>query len=171
MDPVLVILSGLPGVGKSAAARALAPRIGAVWLRIDSVEDALRGCSLRMRRIDDAGYAACAAVARDNLALGLPVIADMVNPWELTREMWRAAARAAGAPFLDVELVCADPALHRRRVEARRAAHDGPGHPPPDWGAVMARDYRPHARPVLRLDTAQASPEELAARIQAALAG
>lgn len=169
MDPVLIILSGRSGVGKSAAARALALRTGAVWLRIDSIEDALRSCSLRMTRIDDAGYAAAMAVARDNLGLGRRVIADMVNPWELTRDAWRAVAADAGARALDVELICSDPALHRRRVEARRDAHDGPGAPPPDWQAVLARDYRPHARPVLRLDAAVLAPEEAASRIEAAL--
>ena len=175
MAPVLVIFSGLSGTGKSAASRALALQLRAVWLRIDSLEEALRSCSLRMTRIDDAGYAAAQAAARDNLALGLPVVADMVNPWELTREAWRDVARAAGTPFLDVEMVCSDPALHRARVEARRAAHRGDGTPPPslppDWAAVMARDWRPHAHPVLTLDSAAATPEEIAARICAALEG
>ena len=37
----LLIFGGLPGTGKSTIARLLAARLGAVWLRIDSIEQAL----------------------------------------------------------------------------------------------------------------------------------
>ena len=39
---MLIALGGLPGVGKSALARSLARRIGAVHLRIDTIEQAMR---------------------------------------------------------------------------------------------------------------------------------
>lgn len=39
----LVVFAGLPGSGKSSIARGLARSIGAIWLRIDSIEDAIRG--------------------------------------------------------------------------------------------------------------------------------
>lgn len=39
---MLVIFAGLPATGKSTIARALADRIGGVWLRIDSIEQAIR---------------------------------------------------------------------------------------------------------------------------------
>jgi predicted kinase len=38
---MIIILSGLPGVGKTAIARELASQIGAVHLRIDSIEQAM----------------------------------------------------------------------------------------------------------------------------------
>ena len=39
---MLIIFSGLPGSGKSTIARALAKRLGAVYLRIDTIEQAIR---------------------------------------------------------------------------------------------------------------------------------
>jgi predicted kinase len=35
---MLIVFAGLPGSGKSSIARELAREIGAIWLRIDSIE-------------------------------------------------------------------------------------------------------------------------------------
>jgi predicted kinase len=152
---MLVVLSGLPGVGKTAVAHALARAIGAVHLRIDSIEQALRVNGIR---VDGEGYAVAHAVAADNLALGCTVIADCVNPWPLTREAWRAVADRAGVSALEVELVCSDPIEHRRRVESRVADIDG--HRLPTWQEVVERDYRAWDTPHLVLDTAQISIDD-----------
>jgi predicted kinase len=37
----LIVLAGLPASGKSSIARELARRSGAVWLRIDSMDQAI----------------------------------------------------------------------------------------------------------------------------------
>jgi len=145
-------MSGLPGVGKTAISRELARSTGAVHLRIDSIEQALRATGLR---VEGEGYAAAHAVAEDNLALGRTVIADCVNPWPLTREAWRTVAGRAGVRVVEVEIVCSDVAEHRRRVESRAA--DIPGHELPTWKDVVERDYRPWTSARLVLDTARAS--------------
>jgi predicted kinase len=102
-SPVLIIFSGLSGVGKTTIARALATAIGAAHLRIDSIEQALRRCGVT---VEAEGYVVAYAVAEDNLRLGRIVLADSVNPWPLTREAWRSVAARAGCPSLDVEIVC-----------------------------------------------------------------
>ena len=160
----LIVLSGLPGVGKSTLARALAEATGAIWLRIDSIEQAIRDAGIDA---GEAGYRVGHAVAADNLRSGRDIIADCVNGWMLTRDGWAQTARAAGAELIEIEIVCSDRAEHRRRVETRSG--DIRGHIPPRWEAIEAQDYHPWTRPPLRIDTAGRSIEASAAALIAAL--
>ena len=82
---MLIVLSGLPGVGKTTIARELACSLAAVYPRIDSIEQALRQAGLA---VEAEGYAVAHAVAADNLRAGQTVVADCVNPWPLTRDEW-----------------------------------------------------------------------------------
>lgn len=164
---MLISFSGLPGAGKSTIARQLAQEIGAVWVRIDSIEQAIRTCGVLQGPMDGAGYQVGHAVAEDNLRLGRTVIADSVNPWMLTRDAWREAGRRAGVRILEVEVICSDAAAHRRRVETR--AGDIAGLALPDWRAVATRDYHPWTRERLVIDTAVADVAACVARVRAAL--
>jgi predicted kinase len=151
----LIVFAGLPGTGKSTIARALAKEIGAVWLRVDSVEQAIRASGVVPGSLDDAGYRALYALAADNLGLGRDVIGDSVNPWMLTRNAWRDTGLRAGAQVIEVETVCTDLEEHRRRIETR--ANEIPGLVLPDWEAVTSRDYRVWDRDHVRIDTAHRS--------------
>ena len=151
---MLIVLSGLPGTGKTTIAREVARAVGGVHLRIDSIEQALREAGVP---VEGEGYAIARAVAADNLALGRTVIADCVNPWRLTRDMWREVARGMGSDVLDVEVVCSDPAEHRRRVETR--VSDLAGRRLPSWQEVLDRDYHPWDGDRLVVDTARAGVE------------
>lgn len=159
----LIVFGGLPGSGKSTLARALAVEIGAVWLRIDSIEQAIRDSGVVPGSLDDAGYRAAYAVAADNLRLGRDVIADSVNPWKLTRDAWWNVGLRAGARVVEVETICTDAEEHRRRVETRPG--EVPGLIPPDWRAVIGRDYHPWDREHLTIDTAGQAAAACVARI------
>jgi predicted kinase len=148
----LIVFSGLPGAGKSSLARELAQEIGAVWLRVDSVEQAIRDSGVVPGPIDDAGYRVLYALAYDNLLVGCDVIADSVNPWMLTRDAWRDIGVRAGAEVIEIEVVCTDSEEHRNRIETRSG--DVPGLVLPDWQAVIERDYHPWDRDRVLVDTA-----------------
>lgn len=164
---MLIILSGLPGVGKTTIARSLARQMAAVHLRIDTIEHAIRASGVA-GEMADAGYRVAWALARDHLDQGLTVVGDSVNPWPSTREAWRLVAQGAGVASLDVEVICSDLAAHRRRVETRTS--DIAGFAPPTWEEVVARDYRPWSSERLVIDSALIEPGEAVMRIRAALA-
>jgi predicted kinase len=147
---MLYIFSGLPGTGKSTLAVALAQRCGAVYLRIDTIEQALRDCDLTTN--GTAGYVVGYRTAMDNLRLGRSVVADSVNPLEITRQAWREAAAGANAPFIEVEISCSCREEHRRRIESRRA--DVPGLGALTWAKVCERHYEPWITAQIALDTA-----------------
>lgn len=149
---MLIILSGLPGTGKTTIARELARQLDGVHIRIDSIEQAIRDSGVAAGPMNDAGYRVGYAVAEDNLRVGRIVIADSVNPIPASREAWRAVAKRAGTRALDVELVCSDPARHQERIETRVA--DIPGHRVPTWQEVVDRDYHPWQGDRLIIDTA-----------------
>lgn len=155
---MLIIFGGLPGVGKTAIARELSRRLDAVFLRIDSLEQALvRSGIVKMEQIGPGGYYAAQALARDNLALGRTVVADSVNPYRITRKTWRDAAVSLGKRALEVEVVCSDREEHRRRVERR--VSDIPDLTLPTWEQVLKREYEPWPEAAVRLDTALLSVE------------
>lgn len=145
---MLIVFSGLPGVGKTTVAGQVARTLAAVFLRIDSIEQALRHTGVE---VSSHGYDVACALALDNLRQGRTVVADCVNPVPLTRHAWHAVGRAAGVRTIDVEVVCSDPAEHRRRVEGRLA--DIPGHSLPTWEDVITREYVPWDSDQVLVDT------------------
>ena len=138
---MLIILGGLPGAGKTTIAREVALRLGAVHVRIDSIEQAIRESGVIAGPLNDAGYRAGYAVAEDNLRIGRTVVADSVNPIPMTRDAWREAGSRAHVATFEVEIICSDQREHRRRVENR--VSDIPGLTGPTWQEVVDRDYRP----------------------------
>ncbi len=163
---MLIVFSGLPGVGKTAIARELAGQLGAIHLRIDSIEQALRTCG-KPGDLADTGYRIAYTVAEDNLRLGHTVIADCVNPIELTRATWIAVAERAGVKAVEVEVTCSDPRRHRERVETRPA--DISGFRLPTWQEVASREYEPWKRRHIVIDTAGKSVSESTDELRQAL--
>jgi predicted kinase len=164
---MLIVLGGLPGVGKTTIARELAQLLGAVHIRIDSIELAIRESGVTVVSIDDAGYRVGYALAEDNLRLGRIVIADSVNPLPVTRDAWRAVAARAGVGVAEVEVACSDKQEHRRRVEQRLGATPSLSGPP--WDQVVSRDYRAWDREHIVIDTAGQEVPQIVARLRTAL--
>jgi predicted kinase len=140
---MLIIFAGLPGTGKSTLAKALAERLSATYVRIDTIEQALHAVGSLKGPMTVEGYVIGYRVAEDNLRLGRLVVADSVNPIPITRDAWLDVAVRAGAKAVEVEVICSDKVEHRCRAESRTV--DIPGLVPPTWAAIEGRDYAPWA--------------------------
>ena len=165
--PVLVVVGGLPASGKSTIGERLARLVRAPYLRVDRIEQAIVRYSTLEHPVGVAGYAVAYALASEQLTLGLDVVVECVNPVAVTRDAWVAIAAAADAAVLEVEVICSDPAEHRRRVLNRPT--DVEGLVKPTWEEVLGREYEAWTRPHLRVDSSSMSPDEAARRIATAM--
>ena len=147
--PQLVVFCGLPGTGKTLLARAVADRLGATFLRIDTIEAAITA-TLAPVTDNPVGYVVAARVAADQLRGGRHVVADAVNNVAIARDGWVAVADECRVPVRFVEVICSDAAEHRRRVESRTA--EMPGHVQPSWEEVCGRPWEPIEQPRLLVD-------------------
>jgi len=118
----------------------------------------MRECALTDSQIGGMGYQVGYLLARENLSLGLSVVADCVNPWELPRANWPESATNLNLPYIEIEVICSNVDEHRRRVEGR--VSDIEGLSLPSWSQACERDYHPWPDANLRLDTAHLTAEE-----------
>lgn len=160
-SPTLFVFSGLPGVGKSTIAKALAEQTGAIWLRIDSIEKGIKEGDLGILDLKGAGYWSAQYVAADNLALKQSVIADCVNPFSFTRDSWAEVARSSDSRLCEIEVYCPNKSVHQARVEARSTSNN--------WAAVEARQFDPWDREVLKLNSEELSVPEAVSEIVSSL--
>lgn len=150
---MLIVLSGLPGTGKTTIGKALAARLSAAYVRVDEIEHALKRYLGEAQDIGAAGYAVAMAMATSNLLLGNTVVADSVNPVPESRVGWRSVIGAIqGGLIVEVELVCSDSFEHQRRVEKR--VSDIADFVQPSWSAVQSHHYVSWTEPRLIVDTA-----------------
>ena len=154
---MLIVFGGLPGTGKTTLARAVAQRLSATYLRIDTIEQAIRS-QTPGSEVGATGYVVAYRIAAENLKLGRRVAADSVNPLRITRDAWLSVAQQTSVKIAEVEVICSNVAEHQDRVEGRKSDVDGLKLP--SWQDVMNREYEAWHRPHIVIDTASRTVED-----------
>jgi len=178
--PKLVVMFGLPGVGKSFVARRLAERVDAFHLLTDSIRKQLLGIPVGQRRFDGYGrgiyqgdirrrtYAEMYRRAGVFLRAGHSVILDATFLHEDARQQCRDIASRAGAPVLFVLADCPEKTV-RQRLRRRARAYSFSDADLSVYKGMKARFKPP--RPggdIVRIDTREPVRRSLA-RIERAL--
>jgi len=154
--PVLVMLCGLPGTGKSYLARRLAEHLPFVIIETDFVRKTLFSPPTYSARESALVHRVCHTLIEKLLRKGLRVIFDATNLVEFQREYVYRLAEHSGAKLVIVKTVAPEEVvqerLHKRRQ--RRDAHDISD---ADWSVYrrMKRRQQPIARPHLVVDTSR----------------
>ena len=150
----LVIVSGLPGSGKSSLAEAIATQLKLPLFSVDPIESSiLKSGIARTFETGLAAYLVVEALAAEQLKIGLSVVIDAVSPVRAAREMWQRLSERYQARLLIIECVV-EPELHQKRIESRvRNLH---GIPEVTWDDVQAarEGYVPWEVKRLIVDTA-----------------
>ncbi len=150
MKPKLYIFAGLPGAGKTTLARKLAQKQNAAYLRIDTLEQAIKDyCAIS---VEAEGYCLAYRIARENLSIGISVVVDSCNPITETRNAFEGIARDCNSDFLNIEILCSDTLEHKSRIESRSSSavdmHSI------TWQDVVRRKNHAWDRDRLAIDTA-----------------
>lgn len=171
---MLVVMTGLPGTGKSAIADAVAKALPAPVFSVDPLEAVLLRSGIdREQRSDIAAYDLAAARAASQLQLGQAAVVDAVNAWERLRRWFLGIAEPVGAPAVLIETICSDRRLHRDRFERRDRQIEGWAYEP-TWRDVELRMFEYETSSLERLvldavepleENARAAIEYVAARV------
>lgn len=122
--PVLIMMSGLPGSGKSYLSHRLAQQLPAVVIESDRVRKALFPQATYSAQESAIVHRTCQGVMRRLLNKGVRVIFDATNLVEFQREILYNLAERSGARLLIVRTVAPEPVIQERLEQRKAKAED-----------------------------------------------
>jgi len=130
--PALILLSGLPGTGKSFLAEQIRRRYAAIVLRSDEVRKALYPAPRYTPAENGAVYLLCYALLEELLHDGYAVVFDATNLVRRGRQRARKLASALGVPFL-LLVTESPPSIVADRLRRRAAGETATFSSDADW--------------------------------------
>ncbi len=132
VDPAFIVVSGLPGTGKSYFCRRLAERLPFPILESDALRKVLSPSPNYSPGESNRLFGACHLLIEELLRRGIPLIFDATNLVERHRERLYQIADRIGARLIIVR-VEAPPELVRQRLQHRSAAVNPEDKSEADW--------------------------------------
>jgi len=147
--PVLIVMSGLPGSGKSYLSQRLADQLLAVIIEADRVRKTLFPRPTYDAQESALVHRTCQEVMRRLLRKGVRVVFDATNLVEFQREILYSLAERCDAGLLIVRTVAPEQTVRERLEHRREAASDA------DWRVYrrMSRRQQKISRTHLCIDT------------------
>ena len=136
VEPPFVVVSGLPGTGKSFFCRKLAERLSFVILASDALRKLLFPSPAYDESENRRFFPACHALIEELLKRGIPIIFDATNLLEGHREHLYHIADKMGAKLILVG-VEAPPEVARQRLLAREKGMDPQDDSQAGWGVYQ----------------------------------
>jgi len=158
-NPALVVVSGLPGTGKSFFCRKLAEKIELVILESDSLRKQLFATPSYSKEESTQLFRACHGLVDELLRKGISVALDATNLEEHNREQLYHIADQSGARLVIVRME-APPEVVQRRLERRLRREDHSDHSEADWNVYSK--MRPMVEKIGRSHFAVDSSKDIA---------
>jgi predicted kinase len=146
-NPAIIVVSGLPGTGKSYFCRRLAERLPYLILESDALRKKLFPTPTYSAEESTYLFRAIHQLLEGLLKKGIPIILDATNLSERNREYLYSIAEHSNARLVLVE-VKAPPELVRKRLKARVKASNPREHSDADW--AIYEKMRPAAEKINR---------------------
>ena len=144
IPPLLIVLVGLPGTGKSTLARALAQALPAAAVEYDFVRKQLFDSPTHSSQESQLVHNVCHAVIRRLLRRGVSTISDATNLIESQREFLYHVADQCDARLLVVRVAASEPVV-RQRLEQRQVARSPHDLSEADWSIYLRMQQRQDA--------------------------
>ncbi|MFA5054895.1 MAG: ATP-binding protein [Dehalococcoidia bacterium] len=132
VNPALIVVSGLPGSGKSYFSRRLAERLPLPIIESDAMRQVLAPKPTYSAAESERLFSACHTLIGDLLRKGVSLIFDATNLIEYHREQLYRIADKAYAKLILVRME-APPELVQQRMERRRNGDDPNDKSDADW--------------------------------------
>ena len=155
-NPYLVLMCGLPGVGKTHFARRLAAEARLQMIESDAARKALMVVPAYNAEENLRVFGACRKLMDELLDNGVPVLLDATNVTERDRAYSYAAAEGRGAEVVVVRVKAPESEVRRRlRRRERGLSKDGASNAGWDVYLKMRGREEPVTRPHFVVDTSK----------------
>ena len=122
IEPSLIVVSGLPGTGKSFFCRKLAEKLSFPILASDTLRKILFPYPQYKESENKRLFSACYVLIEELLRKGIPVIFDATNLLERHREYYYRAAERAGAKLILVWFEAPTEVVRQRLLAREKTA-------------------------------------------------